>query len=237
MNPTTITAALTSSRFNYPSIQTYHALDGRGGHTEGVLAEFEPGETILWTKKLDGSNTRILSEVYNGYPVDDYAIGARETWLYASGDRIIRPDHGIVPTLLKDKWAMFLLEDIMDKIAPHVPFDGLVCVYGETFGGDNDMRHSGKYGLVTRFSVFDIAVSDSEAPDAPLTWITPPDLAVLRTEAYQPRTVAEIHAVMDELRSADPDPYVEGYVLRSASRPWVKSKVRFESYEKARARR
>lgn len=241
MHPTSISEALTSSRFNYPSILTYHALDGRGGHTDGTLTEFEPGEEVLWTKKLDGSNTRILVETFNGYPTEDYAIGARETWLYAHGDRIIRPDHGIVPTLLAGNASgtgcVSLVANIMDKIAPLVPYDGLICVYGETFGGTNDMRHAAKYGPVTWFSVFDIAVSDNDDPGAPLTWIMPPTLAVLRAEAYQPRTVTEIHAVMNELRAADSSAYVEGYVLRSASRPWLKSKVRFESYEKTMARR
>jgi hypothetical protein len=80
-----------NSATKYPSIQTYHALGGRGSLTEEVT-KFH-GDVVL-TEKVDGSNSRIVR-----MPDGDWFIGSREELLTARGDRVWNPAIGIVAAL------------------------------------------------------------------------------------------------------------------------------------------
>ena len=232
--------ALTSSKYDYPSITPYHALGTRGGATDRVLAEFEPGETILWTRKLDGSNTKIL--LHNDIDdLFDFLIGTREGWLYADGDRIWRKDHGILDALFPDGWQPgwdAMVEEALDLVKTSKLFGGepdeeCIVIYGETYGGKNDMRKSAAYGNRTLFTAFDVVLHAGDKSE----WFLPKTgVDVVHSEVFTPRTPDEMRAMMRRLeahtgRGQGAD-YLEGYVLRSESRPGVKAKVRFETYNK-----
>jgi RNA ligase len=80
------------SATKYPSIETYHALDSQNGRLTEPAMPFT-GNVVL-TEKVDGTNGRIIL-----LPDGDYVIGARDSLLYAKGDRILNPSLGIVATL------------------------------------------------------------------------------------------------------------------------------------------
>lgn len=70
-----------NSATKYPSIETYHHMEG------GVLQDhqamvFPPGGEAILTEKVDGTNVRVIL-----LPGGDYWIGSRNDLLYAKGDR------------------------------------------------------------------------------------------------------------------------------------------------------
>lgn len=126
----------------YPSIDTYHHLDN------GVLQDhqammFPPGEQVIWTEKVDGTNVRVVR-----MPGDDYWIGSRNEILYAKGDRWGDHREGIVE----------YLRPIADRMAP-IDDDMYIHVYYmEVYGGrigaqSRQYTGQGKVG----HRVFDVA--------------------------------------------------------------------------------
>lgn len=68
-----------NSATKYPSIETYHRLDG-GTLTEDLNHAFTGN--VIFTEKVDGTNVRVIQ-----LPGGDYWIGSRNELLYAKGDR------------------------------------------------------------------------------------------------------------------------------------------------------
>ena len=104
----------------YPSIFTYHELDGKGGLKENVLVKVDSSLKGYITEKVDGTNTRII--LYK----NDYIIGSREHMLHAKGDRILNPTLGIVENLIP----------VAEKLMSVDTGDDIVIVYGEVYGGN-----------------------------------------------------------------------------------------------------
>lgn len=119
-----------NSMTKYPSILTYHSLGDRGSLVDSLVEEKSfSDEKVFITEKVDGTNSRlILFTDRSGYIID-YLIGSREDILYAMGDRIINPSQGIVVQLKK-------VADMLITNNVSLFKDSVICLYGETFGGN-----------------------------------------------------------------------------------------------------
>lgn len=109
-----------NSATKYPSIPTYHTIEGKGILNEETVT-FHPahGEVVL-TEKVDGTNARIIV-----LPSGDWFIGSREDLLTARGDRIANPTLGIVAEL----------KAVAEKLASDVVSGGIVTTfYLEVYG-------------------------------------------------------------------------------------------------------
>ncbi|EWM19677.1 hypothetical protein KUTG_09981 [Kutzneria sp. 744] len=107
-----------NSMTKYPSIPTYHRLDSSNGSLAEPTVPFE-GE-VIGTEKIDGTNGRIIT-----FPDGRYIIGSREDLLYAKGDLISNPSHGIVAAL----------KPVADRMDPDV-HDQIRVHYLEVYGGN-----------------------------------------------------------------------------------------------------
>lgn len=142
----------------YPSIETYHELDGRPGN-QGTLTEmknhvFPSGKTIVLTEKIDGTNARIVV-----FPDGDWIVGSRRELLTAKGDRIHNPALGIVDTV----------RPFVDGLRPLGADPKTTVYYGEVYGhGIEGGKQYTRTPGVTGFRVFDIQVI--EDLDDKLTW-------------------------------------------------------------------
>lgn len=133
-----------NSATQYPSIETYHKLDG-GRLTEELSFTFE-GNVIL-TEKIDGTNGRVIV-----LPDGDFFIGSRKEILYARGDRRIDPAQSITETLLPLAPAM------VHESRRTVSGEWITVVFGEVYGGKigpdaKQYTHISNVG----FRLFDIA--------------------------------------------------------------------------------
>lgn len=115
------------SATKYPSIDTYHALDPSNGKLTESVMPFT-GEVVL-TEKVDGTNGRIVL-----MPDGDYFIGSRDALLYASGDRIINPNLGIVATLKPLAERIVADWPMADSVAVPQP-ELLRVLFLEVYGG------------------------------------------------------------------------------------------------------
>lgn len=138
---TDINLAALNSATKYPSIETYHKLDG-GTLTEDLNCEFE-GAVIL-TEKVDGTNGRIIR-----LPGNDYIIGSRNELLYAKGDRIGNPTEGIAAQLRPVADRLGILDD---DTYLHVYY---LEVYGGRIGAQHK-QYSGHGAVGHR--LFDVAL-------------------------------------------------------------------------------
>lgn len=139
----------------YPSIPTYHALDGHGRLTNVVQVPFD--EPVYATEKIDGTNVRII------VTHDDVFLGSREHILWAKGDRVGDPAMGIVAAMRDEA------EKIRERAdAPR----GIVwTMYGELY--------CGKIGAAARqygdedqvgFRLFDVATLTEDVIDSMSRW-------------------------------------------------------------------
>jgi hypothetical protein len=242
-----------NSATKYPSIRTYHALDGRGNVMDNTSTIYAPGSEVVVTEKVNGTNTRIVF-----FPDGDYVIGAREHLLYAKGDRLINPEHDIVQTLIP----------IAERIK-HDPDGGnqIVTFFLEVYGGSVGKaahQYTAKRALGAR--LFDVAITTADVLDWPVEaistwrksggqrWFTEatlgraaaasdiplvPRLATLK-DVDLPGTLWETYDYMVDLLPAtrvalddrpDAGGNAEGIVLRSKDRRVI-TKARFDDYRK-----
>lgn len=151
-----------NSLTKYPSIKTYHPLDGKGVPREvdgstiesaGISSELPPvaaftGITDI-TEKIDGTNARVII-----LPDGTVILGSREELLYARGDLVKNPQLSIVPTLLDT--------NVADRAAA-LANTFILVVYGEVYGAGigPGKRYSGGQKR-TGFRIFDVAYVPTE---------------------------------------------------------------------------
>lgn len=240
------------SATKYPSIPTYHTIQGNGGLTGPAIPFDGP---VVVREKIDGCNSRLIV-----MPDGTFALGSREDLLYASGDYLSNPAHGIVSTLLP--WTKHWMHSDLG-------IGGIQVFYFEVFGGHNLTRASKDYtgeGSVA-FRLFDIAVLDyddvasrtveqiaawrerggqrflpdsalvdfSERHDIPLA----PQLATLDA-ADLPVDIDDAHewllshaATTRVTLDAGARGRAEGVILRTPDRSTI-AKMRLQSYERTR---
>ncbi len=234
-----------NSATKYPSIPTYHARDPKNGALLEEALSFS-GDVHV-SEKIDGVNSRIAV-----LPSGGYVIGSREDLLYASGDVLANPAHGIV--------------DALRAFAGQIPRHrrDVLVFFGEVYGGHKVTRASLQYtgaGAVG-YRMFDVAiipvevlfwsllrisqwrdtggqhflseqelshVADREGVDLTPRLATV-DSAELPTSiegmnAFLARRLPTTLAALDEGGGASP----EGVVLRSADRSVI-AKARFQDY-------
>lgn len=130
-----------NSATKYPSIPTYHHLEG--GRLTERPAVYPPGDIVV-TEKVDGTNARIIVD-HEG----DWVIGNRNSLLAAKGDRITNPAESIVATL----------RPLITRLRGGAVGDGwLAVLYGEVYGGKigGQAKQYSSTGA-TGFRLFDIA--------------------------------------------------------------------------------
>lgn len=240
-----------NSATKYPAIPTYHYIE-KGFLREDSATIFPPGQEIIGTEKVDGTNARMIF-----LPVGDYFIGSREELLYAGGDICFNNDLGIVDTLKNISHNVY---DLLDRS------DHITVVYGEVYGG----RIGGQWKNYTTdpkqtgFRVFDVATVDPEILELNIetisglrernayqTWYSESDLQHFSQDSGLPLT-PRLFSSSDQLPTtlvemydflSDTLPYTrvnladsalskpEGIVLRTSDRRVI-AKARFEDYRK-----
>jgi hypothetical protein len=146
-------AALDSAT-KYPSIPTYHARDPQKGLLLEEAISFS-GD-VYFSEKINGINTRIAM-----LPGGGYVIGSRDELLYAEGDLLANPAHGIVDTLR--------------GLAARLPRsrDHVMVFFGEVYGG-KVTRASAQYTgtCAVGYRMFDVATIPVEILTCPLAHIS-----------------------------------------------------------------
>jgi hypothetical protein len=133
------------SMTKYPSIGTYHALDPATGMLQEDKVTSFVG-TVVVTEKIDGCNARIIL-----LPNGTYILGSRDTLLYAQGDLIQNPAHGIVDTL----------KNIGERIAG-AERNNIMVIFGEVYGiGNGPWGNYTSRKEVGGFRVFDVMTIDN----------------------------------------------------------------------------
>lgn len=131
----------------YPSIENYHSA--------GKLScEFNQGEYVFITEKIDGTNVRLINLVRNG-SVCDFFIGSRQEILYAQGDRNWISTLNIVDDITEKNYLQALKQVKVDQSAGEY----LRVIYGELYGGSigKFARQYSTDESKTEFRVFDMA--------------------------------------------------------------------------------
>jgi hypothetical protein len=120
LNTREVSLGSLNSATKYPSIPTYHALGERGALLDQHV-DFR-GEPLIYTEKVDGTNTRIIV-----MPDGHYLIGSREELLHARGDLIHNPALGIVDAV----------RDVAERLTSSSCRTGrqILVYYLETYGG------------------------------------------------------------------------------------------------------
>lgn len=240
----------------YPSIETYHPMDGRGKLQDTEPMSFPDGEQAILTEKVDGAGARIIR-----LPGNDYWVASRDELLYAKGDRWGDQSERIVEQL----------RPVADLIGPTDDDTYIHVYYIEVYGGrigSQSKQYSGHEKL--GHQLFDIAfvpVDAVEDPAATLeslsTWRKAGGLRFATESTLQRFAEAEkiplaprlgtidsgaLPTALEDtetwLRSALPCTNValdddggakaEGIVLRTATRSVI-AKARFGDYAKALA--
>jgi len=120
-----------NSATKYPSIETYHVLGEKGRLTEelGPFAGIGPGEEVVFTEKVDGTNIRIVL-----MPNHDWFIGVREELVYAKNDRIV-PD--VIGGAVREALSFAASAEQWQRGQGHAPFIQVLYmeVYGSKIGG------------------------------------------------------------------------------------------------------
>ncbi|EWM19709.1 RNA ligase family protein [Kutzneria sp. 744] len=141
-----VNLAALNSMTKYPSIPTYHRLDPSNGNLSEPTVPLH-GQVIV-TEKIDGTNGRIIS-----LPDGSYLIGSREELLYAQGDLLANPAHGIVAAL----------KPIADRME-HATHDSIRVHYLEVYGGSiGKMARQYTGGNRVAVTMFDCAAIDDYA--------------------------------------------------------------------------
>lgn len=142
-----------NSATKYPSIETYHALGGKGRLLEKAI-DFGDDQVIV-TEKLDGTNVRLIFD-HSG----DLFIGSREELLTHADDVVRNPALGIVDALLET------LQEVWRRPDVHVQ-DHIFVIYVELFGNRQTpaWRQYGD-GTVPMWRMFDACT----VPEDVLEW-------------------------------------------------------------------
>src|SRR5947209_2093316 len=114
-----IDLAALNSLTKYPSIPTYHRLDGSNGRLAEEALPF-PAGPVLATEKVDGTNARVII-----LPGGNYLLGSREELLFYRTDVIGNPSMGIVAAL----------KSVAERLAAADADDAVVVYFGEVYGG------------------------------------------------------------------------------------------------------
>ena len=118
-----------NSATKYPSILTYHEIDGNSGCLkDNVQISFNEQDEVIQTEKIDGANARIILFSDQGY-----FIGSREDLLTASGDLVPNPSLGIVETL----------QPLVEAFKKDLDWRAPVVLFGEVYG-NKKIGKSGK---------------------------------------------------------------------------------------------
>ena len=244
-----------NSATKYPSIETYHTLQGgdRGRLTAPAMDFL--GQPIIGTEKVDGTNGRVLVPPFSGEPFRRL-VGSREEWLHCTGDLIYVPNEGIVDAVLphidqfdqslNGMWRLWFFE-----------------AYGGKVGGHKNYTGTGAMGL----RVFDIVEFSMEQLQEILSWdiqkistwrqhggqhfLTEEELQTLSLEtglevtprlgtwSSLPDDLVGMHDFLKEhapktlaaLDGVAKGSRAEGIVFRTADRKVI-AKARFEDYER-----
>lgn len=130
-----------NSLTKYPSIPTYHAMDGKGKLTDAIQVDFSDERVVLVTEKIDGTNARIVA-LSNG----ECLVGSRGEFLWYTADLLYGKDQGIVDTVRP------YIE--CERLSAEYTDDGdLTVLYGEVYGGK--VQNGKQYGGTQHFRVFD----------------------------------------------------------------------------------
>lgn len=221
-----------NSATKYPSIKTYHELGDRGRPT-GARRAPPPGEPLIFTEKVDGTNGRII------VLGDDWIIGSRNDLLAARGDYVTNPAMGIV--------------DALRPYAEHLRgiYDRVTVFYAEVYGhkiGAGAKHYTSTDAVGVR--LFDVARID----DATLRSPTPELAAAARDNGGQswltkqggygfdvvptldllppPEDAADVLAWLPKTTNVGLDGVAgmcEGVVMRTFDRRWI-VKARAEDY-------
>lgn len=250
-----------NSATKYPSIPTYHMMDTRDGTLwESAAMVFPPGEPVLLTEKVDGTNARVIVTPNNYFEGNPSLIGSREELLWAEGDLIANPQLGIVETLRP------LIEDHASSIYWPNGYDDLTVFYFEVYGhgigkAAKEYTLTGKKG----YRLFDVARVPLEVLEWPVEkvaswrdhggqqWLNEDELRAIADKfslvELCPRIETTAHEILPHgiqetlnwLRTKWPDSRVtldvdapghpEGIVLRTRDRRMI-AKARFEDYER-----
>lgn len=235
-----------NSLTQYPSIETYHALNKSNGMlTDEAMAFY--GD-VIGTEKVDGVNARII--VFRG---GGYIIGSRTELLHAEGDLVANPALGIVDAV----------RDIAYDLAC---WDrDFTVYYGEVYG-HNIGKAAKQYALngAVGFRLFDMATFSTDdlarTREQAAAWRQGGGQTFLGEEALAkaarvatvdlvprlftvhasdlPRDIGKVHAFLGEILpqtnvalDGGAGGKAEGIVLRSADRSAI-AKARFEDYER-----
>lgn len=148
-----------NSMTKYPSIETFHKLDGRGGLLEEVLHPEILGRNVDITEKVDGTCARIIllpdilaKRLDSMGRKQSFILGSREDLLMARWDVIGNPSIGIAEGLY----------GIAERIVAsgYIALDrAIYVVFGEWYG-NRQTNSWKKYSAdgVGGFRVFDIMV-------------------------------------------------------------------------------
>lgn len=159
-----------NSLTKYPSIPTWHALDGKGVLTDKATA-LDAGSTLYLTEKVDGTNGRIVR------------LG--QSWWIGSRDNLIASSDGSVSAIKNplEQAIVDALRPIAEKLAPT---DFVVVWFFEVFGaniGDASREYAPRNGEVS-CRLFDrAAIKDSAAI---LNTMTPEQISSWRKRGGQP---------------------------------------------------
>lgn len=144
-----------NSATKYPSISTYHRIDGATGMlTDECVITFPEGD-VYGTEKIDGVNTRLI------FIGGKFLLGSREELLHASGDLVYNPAIGIVDHL-RD------VAEALNTAFANTAAEDPITIYGEFFGYRETGKHHRNYsddGKKAGFRVFDVAKVHTEVLD------------------------------------------------------------------------
>ena len=253
-----------NSLTKYPSIPTYHALDGANGRLLEDAVPFEG--SVIGTEKIDGTNARLLF-----LPDGSFVIGSRENLLYGQGDLIGDPAQGIVAAL-KETAVRVNEARRTDDYRDNEFSSALLVLYLEVFGG-NVSAASKRYTAekTVSFRLFDAALMPVFEP---MLTLAAAQIAQWRDQGRQPfleendlhsvavrlglplaprlfrldagdlpRSVSGMQQFLQEVLPATTcaldegaGSRPEGIVLRSASRSVI-AKARFEDYARTLKKR
>lgn len=140
-----------NSMTKYPSILTYHKIDGKSGKLDPDAWEvvFEDDETVFVTQKINGTNGRIILLADADGQSYDYFIGTREEIVYAKGDRVVNPEMHIAPNLVE------LANTITQSRLTTLGLYHCFVLFGEVYG--RDIERGKNYGKAYGFRLFDVA--------------------------------------------------------------------------------
>ena len=214
------------SRVAYPSIPSYHPPDD-DGRASG-LAVRPPGDAIA-TERIDGVMCRLVVA-----PDGSYLIGDAKRWLYAAGDLIGNPSHGVANAVkpaaerltgLKEWTAVFGI--VFGGKTPGAERYtskrevGYRVIDVAKLGEDNELAFLNEHDLLAFAAAHSLPLAPRIARFPARDLPTRPD----PTRTFLEELLPSSRCRLDGGADGDPD----GVVLRTADRGWIAS-ARFDDY-------